>query len=342
MSSCDRQRLNRRSFTGMALAGLALPLAPFAEARRFVVETKLKPGEFNWAPERAADGAVVVIVSIPEQLVHVYRGGVEIGVSTCSTGKPGHSTPTGVFTILEKERQHVSSIYKGAQMPNMERLTWTGIALHAGKLPGYPASHGCVRLPLKFSELLFGVTHVGAAVIIADERTQPVDVVHPGGFLSADARVEAASVSEEVGKRVAHSPWEATIKYPVVSVLVSRADRRAYLTRDGVLDGTMRVDFEGSGQPLGTHVYSLVGPAADGSGLKWLAFGIGKKKTEQHVVSWQGEATLKRIRFAERERALAIARTLHPGATLMITDMSAPQATRATPKDFAVIASDQS
>jgi hypothetical protein len=145
-----------------------------------------------------------------------------------------------------------------------------------------------------------------------------------------------------VGKKVAHSPWEATIRYPVVSVLVSRADGRAYLTRDGVLDGTMRVDFDGAGKPLGTHVYSLVGPAADGSGLKWLAFGLGKKKTEQHVVSFAADATLKRIRFAERERAIAIARTLHPGATLMITDMSAPQATRSTPRDFAVIASDRS
>jgi hypothetical protein len=342
MPSSNRHLLTRRSFTGLALAGIVLPPIPHAMANRFVADTKMKPGDFTWSPERAADGAVVVIVSIPEQLVHVYRGGVEIGVSTCSTGKPGHSTPTGVFTILEKQRQHVSSIYKGAEMPNMERLTWTGIALHAGKLPGYPASHGCVRLPLKFSELLFGVTHVGAAVIIADERTQPVDVVHPGGFLSADARVEAESVTDLVGKRVAHSPWEATIRYPVVSVLVSRADGRAYLTRDGVLDGTMRVDFDGAGKPLGTHVYSLVGPAADGSGLKWLAFGLGKKKTEQHVVSFAADATLKRIRFAERERAIAIARTLHPGATLMITDMSAPQATRSTPRDFAVIASDRS
>lgn len=340
MSGVDPQSITRRAFTGLALAGLALPLASRVEAKRFVVETKMKPGQFSWTPERAPTGPVVIIVSIPEQLVHVYRGGTEIAVSTCSTGRPGHSTPTGVFTILEKQREHVSSIYKGAQMPNMERLTWGGVALHAGNLPGYPASHGCIRLPLEFSQLLFGVTHVGTAVIIADERTQPIDVVHPGGFLPADARVEAASVSSEIAKRAAHSPWEATIQYPVVSILVSRADQRAYMSRDGALDGTMPVSFEAPGKALGTHVYSLVGPAADGSGIKWLAFGVGKKSTEEHVVSWQADATLKRIRFADSDRAVAIARTLHPGSTLMVTDMPAPDPTRTTPEDFAVIASE--
>ncbi len=74
-----------------------------------------------------------------------YRNGVRIAVSTCSTGKKGHETPTGVFTILEKDKDHHSSTYNNAPMPNMNRLTWSGVALHAGNLPGYPASHGCVR-----------------------------------------------------------------------------------------------------------------------------------------------------------------------------------------------------
>ncbi|MBK8750386.1 MAG: L,D-transpeptidase family protein [Candidatus Competibacteraceae bacterium] len=108
----------------------------------------LKPGEFTWHPERAPSGPVVIIVSVPEQRAYVYRNGVRIGASTVSTGKPGHETPTRVFSILEKDQKHVSSTYQGAAMPYMERLTWDGIALHAGKLPGYPASHGCVRLPL--------------------------------------------------------------------------------------------------------------------------------------------------------------------------------------------------
>ena len=125
---------------------------------------------------------------IPEQRVYVYRNGVEIAVSTCSTGKPGHSTPTGVFTILQKDKNHHSSTYNDAPMPNMERLTWSGIALHAGQLPGYPASHGCVRLPIEFSQKLFTVTHLGTPVIIANAASAPADVVHPGQVLDGRRR----------------------------------------------------------------------------------------------------------------------------------------------------------
>ena len=105
----------------------------------------LKPGDYTWHPERSPSGPLAIVVSLPDQLVHVYRNGIRIAVSTCSTGKPGHSTPTGVFTILQKDKHHHSSTYNNAPMPNMNRLTWSGVALHAGNLPGYPASHGCVR-----------------------------------------------------------------------------------------------------------------------------------------------------------------------------------------------------
>jgi len=106
----------------------------------------LKPGQFTWHPDRSPAGPVSIVVSVPDQRVHVYRNGIRIAVSTCSTGKPGHSTPVGVFTILQKDKNHHSSTYNDAPMPNMNRLTWSGIALHAGQLPGYPASHGCVRV----------------------------------------------------------------------------------------------------------------------------------------------------------------------------------------------------
>lgn len=282
----------------------------------------------------------MVIVSLPEQLVHVYRGGVEIGVSSCSTGKPGHRTPTGVFTILEKERKHVSSIYKGAQMPNMERLTWGGIALHAGNMPGYPASHGCIRLPMKFSGLLYEVTHLGTVVIIADERTQPANVAHPGLMLSRAAEVEARSVVDHVGKRRAQVGWEAQVSYPVSSVVVSRADGKAYVTRDGRLEGAYPIAFRSPARPIGSHVYSLIGATADGTSLAWLSFGIGKSKSDTHVVRWQGDDAMRRIVFRDERRAMEIARSLHPGSTLLITDASAPHVTRRTPAGFSVIQSE--
>jgi hypothetical protein len=100
--------------------------------------------------------------------VMVYRDGVLIAASTISTGSMGRETPTGVFTILEKKVMHRSSTYDNAPMPYMQRLTSKGIAIHAGDLPGYPASHGCIRLPNEFAKLLYGVTEVGTPVMITD------------------------------------------------------------------------------------------------------------------------------------------------------------------------------
>lgn len=342
-SLISKRLLDRRYLLSGGGAAAAAALAPASlMAERFVAETTLKPGEFVWQPERAPEGPVVMIVSIPEQLVHVYRNGTEIGVSTCSTGKDGHRTPTGVFTILEKERKHVSSIYKGAQMPNMERLTWTGIALHAGRLPGYPASHGCIRLPMKFSSLLFEVTHLGVVVIIADERTQPRNVVHAGLMLPEAAAAEARAIAEKVGRRKAHGAWDAVVTYPLASVVISRADGKAYVSRDGVLDGTYPVGFTQSSHPIGTHTYSLVGPAADGSGLLWLSFGVGKSRRDPHILHWQGDEAMRRVRFRNPLHARQIADTFHPGTMLLLTDAAAPESTRKTPDGFSVIASEPS
>jgi hypothetical protein len=121
----------------------------------------LKPGEYWWKPQLAPSGPLMVLVSVPEQIMHVYRNGILIGRSTVSTGSKGHSTPGGVFSILEKKPEHYSKKYNNAPMPNMQRLTWTGIAMHSGNLPGYPASHGCIRLPFDFSQLLFSATSKG-------------------------------------------------------------------------------------------------------------------------------------------------------------------------------------
>src|ERR1700739_4411033 len=145
--------------------------APHADAEKFTSGTEqapltptLKTGDYVWEPEVSPTGPVVIIVSVPEQTLYVYRNGVRIGRSTVSTGKPGHVTPTGVFTILEKEVHHRSNLYHGAPMPYMERVTWGGVALHAGQLPGYPASHGCVRLPMDFADKLYTVTQTGTTV----------------------------------------------------------------------------------------------------------------------------------------------------------------------------------
>lgn len=130
----------------------------------------LAPGEYQWWAERGGErGEVVLIISLAEQALHVYRGGELVGVSTISTGRPGYETPRGVYTILQKKKRHFSNLYDNAPMPFMQRLTWDGLALHAGRLPGHPDSHGCIRLPKGFAQSLYGVTNYDTVVIVAEE-----------------------------------------------------------------------------------------------------------------------------------------------------------------------------
>lgn len=113
---------------------------------------------------------VVITVSLSSQQMHVFRDGVLWRSSPVSTGKRGKRTPTGVFAILQKKRFHRSNLYSNAPMPYMQRLTWSGIAIHAGRLPGYPASHGCIRIPAAFASELFKITKMAStAVIVVDE-----------------------------------------------------------------------------------------------------------------------------------------------------------------------------
>ena len=125
------------------------------------------------------EGPLQIIVSKDLQELKVYDGGVVVATSNVSTGKAGYSTPTGIFSILEKKRTHFSNIYDNAPMPLMQRLTWSGIALHASdSVPSYPASHGCVRLPNAFAKTLFSVTRRGGHVLITDREIVPQEIVH--------------------------------------------------------------------------------------------------------------------------------------------------------------------
>ncbi len=146
----------------------------------------VRPGSYVWQPERSPTGGVLVVVSLPEQRAHIYRGGKRIGVTTVSTGSPGRDTPAGHFEILQKRVIHHSNLYDDAPMPFMQRLTWDGIALHAGAVPGYPASHGCIRLPRKLAEALYAITEVGTRVIVADEH-EYAEVTYPGDAAPVDA-----------------------------------------------------------------------------------------------------------------------------------------------------------
>ena len=217
------------------------------------------PGEYVWFPEISPAGPVVIVVSLTEQILSVYRNGVRIGRSTISSGKAGHHTPTGVFTILQKNVKHTSTLFKGASMPYMERLTWRGIAMHGGNLPGHPASHGCVRLPLDFAQKLYEVTSDGTTVIITDNKAKPVKAIKAGFVFEG---------TPENPPPPGDAFWlpEKSPAGPVSIVLSSSGI--ACIFRNGVEIG--RSPLDGLGEVKGTFVYSaLAGLDSDGR-CKWL------------------------------------------------------------------------
>ena len=126
-------------------------------------------------PEKL-QGPLELVISIRSQKITLYANGEPAGTSIISTGVPGHATPMGVFSVIEKDRYHHSNIYSGAPMPYMQRITWSGVALHQGMVTGHPASHGCIRLPQAFAQRLWGITQVGVRVIIAPEDVSPVAI----------------------------------------------------------------------------------------------------------------------------------------------------------------------
>jgi peptidoglycan hydrolase-like protein with peptidoglycan-binding domain len=140
-----------------------------------------KPAEAT-LPDPADGEPMTLVVSLGQQKVDVYRGLTLITSSSVSTGQRGYATKAGVFSILEKQRLHHSNLYSGAPMPWMNRITWSGTALHAGVVPGYPASHGCIRLPFSFAPKLYKITTVGDNVIVARDRPAPQLIEHPNLF----------------------------------------------------------------------------------------------------------------------------------------------------------------
>lgn len=161
----------------LGLLAISCPIAAQAQVTvsmatgQLLANDGLSPGQYRWQPEAAsAEGTLSIVVSTSLQRAYVFRGSTLIGVTTVSTGQPGYDTPTGRFPILEKQVFHRSSLYDDAPMPFMQRLTWDGVALHAGPIPrsGEPVSHGCIRLPRAFAQRLYGMSTVGTVVIVTD------------------------------------------------------------------------------------------------------------------------------------------------------------------------------
>jgi hypothetical protein len=182
---------------------------------------------------RDAGEPIMAIVSIKTQKVTLYDADGWILRAPVSTGTTGRETPAGVFALLEKNREHRSNMYDDAEMPNMQRITWNGIALHGGPLPGYAASHGCVRMPFGFAEKLFDKTRIGMRVIISPDNAEPVEFSHPAllvpkaeAIAAAPARAEALAREAAEAARTADEAKKAAAKAPRETASLTAALRK--------------------------------------------------------------------------------------------------------------------
>jgi hypothetical protein len=327
----------RAVWAGMAAAGLlalaSVALAdsvPFWGAKESVPAgtpiADLKKGQFLWMADAVTSGPVLMVVSITEQKAYVYRNGILIGATTVSTGRPGHVTPTGVFTVLQKQKEHRSTIYDGAPMPYMERLTWGGVALHAGGLPGYPESHGCIHLPSEFAKDLFDVSPPGMTVVIADTASEPSWVTHPG-YLAPVSAVGGKPLDDDSLGSGHQDRWqpEASLSGPV-SIVLSRQSQSIVVYRNGIEIGRAKISISGD-EPFTTHALVLAaGPSdfpdpyvPDASKYHWLRVGV-----PGHMGEAGGDpdpATIARIKIPP-DFVKQVASVLTPGATVIVTDQA--------------------
>lgn len=267
----------------------------------------------RWQPQLAPKGPVVVVVSLPAQRAEVYRNGIRIGTAPVSTGRPGYETPPGIYTILEKRREHFSNLYDDAPMPWMQRLTWDGIALHAGVVPGHPASHGCIRLPSSFAEALFEVTSRAGTVVVTDALQAP-SLLAPVPLATGGAR----------GAGTPAPFWQpsASAEGPI-SVLLSTSAHVLVVLRAGVEIGRLPVEPGDAPLPTGTTAYVLLegtlsapSPFAPGrSARPWMSIPLdGAPRDAPRPVTPGGTIRVP------AEYAVALYDLLVPGTVMVVSD----------------------
>ena len=258
----------------------------------------------NARPEEAPKGPLQIIVSIADQRVSLFDDGTLIARSSVSTGVKGHPTPLGVFSVIGKQRWHRSNIYSAAPMPYMQRITWSGIALHAGVVPGHPASHGCIRLKKDFAVRLWHLTKRGTRVIIAHGDVQPVEIANPHLFkpkavsgspefqagAAAGNGIGAAAATQGSPAPNAETPETTSLQVPAsaparvapkkivpISVFVSRKLGRLFVRRDFSPLFDVAVKIENPEAPLGTHVFTAMEFQNEGEAVRWTVVSIPKE-----------------------------------------------------------------
>ena len=326
------------------------------------------------APQDTPKGPLQIIISIADQQISLYDNGALIARSSVSTGIQGHPTPLGVFSVIRKERWHRSNIYSAAPMPYMQRITWSGIALHAGVVPGHPASHGCIRLTNDFALRLWHLTKRGTRVIIARHDVRPVEIANSHLFVS---KPKAASVSSEssavtvagdndnrgpathgalLSNADTHEVTDLQIlgstparvapqKVVPISTFVSRKLSRLFVRQGFTPLFDVSVKTQNPEQLLGTHVFTAIDSQSDGTSFRWTVVSLPEEFSppkEREAVATPPPVTLpdkandalNRIEIP-REAIEQISQFLTPGSSLIISDYGISHET-GTDTDFIV------
>jgi len=389
MSACNRpgnMALRAALLSSVALvfvAGLSHHADAAVRKAAKTTEAAKKPNPEKDGFGAAKNGVQQIVVSIGTQRVTLFSNGVPVAQGAISTGMPGHPTPMGVFSVIQKDRYHHSNIYSGAPMPYMQRITWSGVAMHEGVVPGHPASHGCIRLTHGFAAALWPTTHLGVRVIVSRNELTPTNFEHPKLFepkpkpsvqdmasteelkarllqfaessqIATDARAVDATASEEPAKPAATdvdppkppAPTGKSSAQPVkhagqVAVFVSRKEHKLFVRQGFVPLFDTPVTIDEGDRPLGTHVFTALGPKADGSGMRWNLITVvssgpqkevekprGRHKrgepakpvvVETKTASTAAEA-LDRIELP-KEAVDRISELLTPGSSLIVSDL---------------------
>ena len=326
--------------------------------------------------KNAPKGPLQIIISIADQRISVYDNDALIARSSVSTGVAGHPTPLGVFGVISKQRWHRSNIYSAAPMPYMQRITWSGIALHAGVLPGHPASHGCIRLGNEFAIRLWHITKRGTRVIIAPSDIRPVEIADPHLFVAVSrppdsqtnitesaaittAQAHPSSTASTDSQRLADIQPPTSVGAAVeprkaaapVSVFVSRKSSKLFVRQGFVPLFDVPVGIKDPERPLGTHLFTVLqSPNADGA-LRWTVVSIPEKfHAEGAKRGAHGKRILETAVSASNEQPKAaldrieipqdvvqrISELLTPGSSLFVSDYGISDET-GTDTDFILV-----
>ncbi len=312
-------RLTRRRFFGAAAAAFWASGAVPVLAARYLDETGLKNQSFIWQPTFAPSGPVTIVVSLAEEILHVFRGERLLGIARCVPARAQHNIPVGVFRI-----DAASSLQRGP-------LAWQGRSLHAFNVdqtdPAFlSGALSCITISPAFAELLTHTVGAGALVIMAPERT-PITRVRSFAPLVlrsdaiTDSREDEYNTAAFIFTRGAFGTDETQSPKPQpLSIVVSSTDKRARIVSSGQPTHVVGVNIAQSDRPLGAHAYSLTTPKMGRSPATWIATGLSAKGDAPHIKNEIAQQSLDRLSFVDPEIAADVANALSPGASIVLSD----------------------